>query len=123
MLGFSTATGVWLLLHEEDTISNFVSLNHHRHWIYYWPHIAWRPASYTLESFIINERHDHPIPQQIASQGTFTERQRGGEEVLQIGGSELDLLESKNILALYHVTSWSIVFLVALRGWTGLVLE
>lgn len=66
MRGSSTATGVWLLHREEDTNSYLCFVNHHCHWIYHWLHIAWRLAYYHLESFIINERHDYPIPEQIA---------------------------------------------------------
>ena len=44
--GFSTATGAWLLHREEDTNSYLNFVNHHRHWIYHWLHIAWRLAYY-----------------------------------------------------------------------------
>lgn len=46
MHGFSTATGAWLLHREEDTNSYLNFVNHHRHWIYQWLHIAWRLAYY-----------------------------------------------------------------------------
>jgi hypothetical protein len=77
--------------------------------------IAWRLAFYTLESFLINERHDYPIPQQTAFERHLW-REAG---FLQIRGSA----KSESILALYHITTRSTVFLVAWRDWTGLVLE